>query len=336
MIVGTVERKDGNLVELSTVAEATDFLARLLRGDVPEESLPDDVVFSGELSELKIEIEGADYHSTITGNLARGIWELQQEVYRAAAHSLYGIDTIKKLPKSDLESYNLVFEVDEGCSKLVASLERMVGHLKDGINGMDSLHRLILLVSVPLIVAGGIGLTWAKLASIDAELQLQLEQEKTAQMRIVKDAAQQVPTVSRWIDASTNGAKSIAKAAYDAERLEIGQEAATAAEISEINRRASREIPDEFNVLGYFRVMRIAAPTSDGLVRLDLSGNGEEFSALIDLNSTKHPVSEDQKIALFLAPKDGKRLFMNVRLKKASDGIREAIVEGFPNPQTSN
>ncbi|MFU2050562.1 hypothetical protein [Bordetella hinzii] len=321
----------GEVAVLRSQEEALQFLQTLLDQNTSDDQLPEDVDIQGELASMLIEIEGANYHSSITGNLSRGLWELQQEIYRAVASTLHGAPNIKRLTKEELQDYNLVIDVEDGCSKLVADVKDIVGHLKDAVNSMESRHKLIFLVTLVVTMTAGTGLTWVKNNEISADKTVRMEKEKTAQMEVVRKAAQEVPALERWVQASENGARSIAKSVSDADSLSIGNESLNKQEIAEVNQRAAKEVSDVFKLTGYFRVTSITEPTSEGVVRVGLSGNGEEFLAYMNLRDENNPIPDAKSNAVFLAPKHSTRVYMEVKVKRASDGIREAFIVGLPD-----
>lgn len=61
---------------------------------------------------VHMKIYGSKFNDSITGQVARGLWEFQREIYRAVAFTLYGQASIKKLTKEDLEKYNLIFKLN--------------------------------------------------------------------------------------------------------------------------------------------------------------------------------------------------------------------------------
>jgi len=329
------------ITAIDTHEDAVLLLRRLLDRTVADEELPEDVQFGGEVASLLIEVEGQNYHASLTGSLSRGLWEMQQEVYRAVALTLHGSPSIKRLTKEELQDYNLVIGVEDGCTRFIADIRDIVGHLKDGVNSMESRHRLILYISIVVILAAGIGLTKLKsddiglrgaerLADIEAKKSIELAKIQLEQLEIVRKAAQQVPAVERWLEASEQSAKAIAKSVIDAESVSIGRERLDKQEIAEINQRSSREVPDVFIMTGYFRVTSTTEPTADGIVRVGLAGSGEEFIAYLNLADEAHPISDEDSNAIFLAPKHGTRIYMSLKVKRASDGIREAFVLAVP------
>ena len=72
---------------------------------------------------LVVVIEGDHAPGSIDYLVAQSIAQLQQIVYRIAAHSLYGESaSVKNLSEKDLEAFKLTFKVDAGSTHLSAKL----------------------------------------------------------------------------------------------------------------------------------------------------------------------------------------------------------------------
>jgi hypothetical protein len=311
---------------LSTVEEAITFLSQLLATPESDDEAALPVVeLAGELTTLRIEVEGGNYHSSVTGNLSRGLWELQQEVYRAAARSLYGIASIRKLSKEDLEAYNLVFDVKDGSSDIVADIKEILGHLKDGINSMSEMKRLILYIGVAVIVTSGVGYAYVKARDIDAQKDVQLAEQTTAQMEVVRKAAQIQPDLLRWRDAAEAGARSVTKGASDATSIRIGREVASREEIQEINRRAPRTpsgteiIEDEFRVI-------VTKDTDSQIRNVHLSRAGLELVAIMD----ESQFEEEQLNEFWDAVRYRKPITLSVAVKTAGETYKNAVIIDIP------
>lgn len=315
-----------NTLTLSTQEDAFSFLKKLINNEISDEELPDDIEVTGTLASVLIEIDGDNYHSSVTGTLARGLWEYQQEIYRAIAHTLYGSADIRKLTKTQLQEYNIVIDVEDGCSKLIAHTKDILAYLKEGINTMESKHRLIFYVAVPLILTTGIGLTTVLYHDTTTRGRVELEQEKTAQMQVVKEAAHDVPLLQHWVDSSERGARSIVKGVPDAHSFQMGNEKINNQEITTINQRASKEIPEEYTLSGYFKITSTTEPTSTGVVRSGLSGNGDEFTASLAMSNPDTPFSDEKINEIFLAPKNGNRILLKIKIKRTSEGIKSAEI----------
>ena len=64
---------------------------------------------AGEFFQLKIKVDGARYHSSIPGELARGLWQFQEALYKAVAFSLHGVEDIRKLTAEQREDFEPMF-----------------------------------------------------------------------------------------------------------------------------------------------------------------------------------------------------------------------------------
>lgn len=349
---------DGQRLKIRSVEEALSLLEKLERSDFSfTEKDYENLELSGEIVELAIEIDGPNFHGTITGGLARGLWYYQKEIYKAVAFAIYNNDNYGKIPKQELKNYTLVFDVEDGSTDLLAKILDIGKSLVDkAMDGMTPKERAALLLKILLGLGGFAAIAYvANGFSEDYfshKTAVQTEQYKTAQMgaaaeveatriraeierdRIQADLVASVvgssPVASRFNRATAEGLKSIAKHSPEASALKVGSVELDRSQIEELNQRSAREVPDIFNIVGFYRITSTTEPTSDGLVRVGLAGNGDEFVAYMSLNDEALPITDDQSNAVFLAPKTGARLYINVRMKKASDGIREAFIESFP------
>lgn len=254
---------------LSSVVEAIQFLEAYQDSD---SDLPD-VNFAGELAVFTANIEGKNYNSTVPAELARGLWEFQVELYRAVAFALYGIDDIRKLTTEQRAAFQLVFEVSQGSTDLMAPLKAFFEKLGDGFGTMDSKHKTITLVALALVLATAWGATHiidtqteakkeeikakTEIARIEtsARSEIDKEREKTAQFELFNHATQQDAVIARFTKATEEGTKAIIKAASDATKIRVGQVVFSRADIQEVNQRAAKEraeakiLDDEFSIV---------------------------------------------------------------------------------------
>lgn len=355
----SAEQPDGRGINVETVAEALDLIGRLETEDFGfTEKDYEDLQLSGEVAALIIGIEGPNFHGTITGGLARGLWHYQKEIYKAAAYAIYNSDNYGRIPRHELKDYTLVFEVKDGSTDLIAKVIDVGKALVEKcMDGMTPKEKASLLLKIVLGLAG-IGATYLVASNLSedyfshktyvrneelraaqadtnleaelARLQAEIERDRI-QSKLITDVLDSSSISKRINEATAEGTKAIAKYSPEATSIRVGAEKLDREQIEELNQRASREVPDMFNIVGYYRVTSTTERTPDGLVRVGLSGNGDDFVAYMNLNDEEHPITDEQSDAVFLAPKTGKKLYMNVRVKRASDGIREATIESFPS-----
>ncbi|MGF7466502.1 hypothetical protein ACQZFR_04725 [Alcaligenes nematophilus] len=312
---------------------------------------------TGEIATLFIGIDGPNFHGTITGGLARGLWHYQKEIYKAVAYAIYNNDNYGRIPRNELKNYTLVFEVNEGSTELIAKVIDIGKSLVEkAMDGLTSKEKAAFLLKIMLGFAGVGALTYVasnlsedyfthkttvqteELRTRQAEAAQETEQARLEaeiqrdriQADLIESVINSDPVSKRIQSATAEGAKAIAKYNPEATKLQVGQEMLDREQIEELNQRSAREIPDMFNIVGFYRVTSTTEPTAEGFVRVGLAGNGDEFVALMNLRDEDQPFSEEQINAVFLAPKTGERIHMNVRVKRAADGIKEAYIEGFP------
>lgn len=103
---------------ISTVEEALAYI----QSEHPEDEA---IAIGGVLAAFHAHIDGKNYHTSVPAGLARGLWELQEELYRAVAFALYGEESYKRLTEEQKEKFELVFQVSEGSSDLLAPLENL-------------------------------------------------------------------------------------------------------------------------------------------------------------------------------------------------------------------
>ncbi|ATQ78607.1 hypothetical protein CR152_31880 [Massilia violaceinigra] len=283
------------MVELNSVEEALDFL----KSDASLPTDVSDVKFGGELTQFRVLIEGKKYHSTVPAALARGLWDFQEELYRAVAFALYGEDNIRRLTDEQKAYFELVFHVAEGSSDLIASLEGFFDKLADGFQNMDSSHKMKTLIAVVLTVAVVWGATnivetWAETKQHEVTTAAEVkgkeiavaqttaeEAAKTAQFQLIGQIAKDNAVVGRFAKATEEGTRSIIKGAADADNIKIGRTNFNRSEINEVNQRAAKERATAGLSRGDYQVIRAEARVG-GITRFWLQDErGQEFSATV-------------------------------------------------------
>ena len=314
------------VVKLSSLEDALDYLAAYA-GD--KETEAPDVEFDGELSQLKIDIEGDRFHASVPGELARGLWEYQEGLYKAVAFALYGAEDIRRLTVAQRREFELVFKVAEGSTDLIAPLKVFLKKLGEGFFTMESKHKAYVLVAIAVVVATGWGAAHiiesqssVKKDEIRATLVTQQEQEKTKHFEVRGRVAMANNVVSTFSKASEEGARSIVRSVPDARNVRVGRTNIDRNEIEEVNQRVSKEkatadiIQEDFRVFGAYA--RDASATKYILARKD----GTEFSVLVSHDD--HAPADLEKI--WSAARDRKPISMEVNLTLIRGVIRTAQI----------
>ena len=272
------------MITLNTVEEAIACLVRLQHGeDVGK------VEFAGELASVRIKIDGEKYHATVPGELARGIWLFQKEVYEAAAFALTGQSDIRKLTSEQRSDLELVFKVEEGSSDFWAALGGLFERLGDGFKNMDDAHKTRTLILIALIVAGGYG--FGKGADVFRDIRKEQENTRateiretaqTEQMKVFADAIAQSKVAQKFDHAMTNGVRDIVRSAPDATEIKAGRTVIDAEDIQELNKRASRVTPTADVLDMQFRIFKVDV-RDVGIAKYVLAGPGTgEFVATLN------------------------------------------------------
>lgn len=311
-------------VTLSSVHEATELLSRLLTDENFEP--PSQITLADELANLRICIDGARYDRTVPGTLARGIWELQQEIYRAVAHTIIGADNFRRI-SGNIEDYTLVFRVEPGSTELSAILQNLLDTMSGAIASMDSRHKAITLIGIAVVLVSGYGLVSILTNHQDNQARIALEQERTRQFQVIAEAARQVPTIHRWQDAAAKGAKSVVKSASDADSIRIGSASVNKEQIKDINARAARESAETEAVTGEFRVIQIRRQDS-GLCRFTLVSANGEIPAVLDQDAFETA----QINHLWQAAQHDVPVALELQITRIGDSVKRAWVSDIPMP----
>lgn len=311
---------------LSTLEDALAYLAEY-SGDKEQDS--PDIVFAGELAEIRVDISGERYHSSIPAELARGLWEYQEAMYKAVAFALYGVEDIRRLTQAQRMEFELVFRVGEGSTDIFAALSDFLGKLGGGFLTMDSKHKAYVLVAIAVVLTSGWAATTIaesqsaiKKEEIKAQTTIQQEHEKTRQFEVLAKIATTNAVVNTFSKASEEGAKAVVRSVPDAKEVKIGRVKISRSDIEEVNARASKEkataeiIQDDFRVFGAYA--RDASATKYILAGRD----GTEFSVVV--SHEDHTAAELDKI--WAAARDRKPLSLEVNLTLIRGAVKTAQI----------
>ncbi|GGC01072.1 hypothetical protein GCM10007205_07950 [Oxalicibacterium flavum] len=275
-------RNDNQAELISTIDEALLKISDGAKFDVP-------LVFTGELSEWTAHIEGTKYDSSIPAELARGLWEFQEQLYRAAAFALYGSDDIRKLTGEQRIDFQLIFNVNEGSTSITAVITGFLEKLAEGMTSMDSIDKRKTIITVALIIAIGWGaititetLADVKKAEIAAQIAIDGNQQETARLQEFSKLAEKNQVAARFSKASEEGTRAIVKGASDAAEIKIGRITFDSEEIQEINQRAAKEKADAKIISNDFVIVRMEFRESATKIWLASAETGEFSITILD------------------------------------------------------
>lgn len=272
------------MVVLKNIAEARALLEGL---KVASTDVDLDLRFEGDLEYIRIHIAGDDFHGSITGELSRGLASYQDEIYRAAKFAIYGKEGRIQLTVEQRAAFELVIEVREGSSGLMAPVNKIAEGLAAGLANMDPTTLAIVTVTVVLILVGGrvaskvwdgIQETKQKKDALDAA-QLQAETSAKHAEKVAEEMTIMAATLvkghggkvlRRFEDAQSEGVKNIVRSVPSATAVDFAGVTFSAEDIKELRRRSPRASAEHAEVLGAFKVY---ADTNRSPIRLTLAGD---------------------------------------------------------------
>jgi len=311
-------------VELSSIEQALDYLEKLETGqnlDAP--------VFGEKLSTLCIRVEGARYHASISGELARGLWHVQEAIYSAAAYALTGHEDIRKLTTEQRLALDLVFEVEEGSTAFKAALKELFGKIGEGFINMDAQTKSRTIIVVALVVAGGFCIGGSLDVSRDirkdkikAQQNIDIQKQMIRQMEVFMNAMAQSPIAQKFDQAITEGARAIVRSAPDATSIDIGHTHIDAEKIQELNKRAPRvsTVPEVLDM--DFRIYKVDM-REPGIAKyvLAASGTGEFVAMLNEAN-----FSEGDLTRVLEAVQKRESIRLEVLIARSKGEVRSAQI----------
>jgi len=301
---------------ISTLDEALAFLAS------PDYDAT--IELTGALVQLHIEVDGARYHSTMPGELARGIWDLQEALYKAAAFALTGSDDIRRLSAPQRQQLELVFVVKDGSTDLLASLQGFFTALGEGFKTMDDRTKAKTLIAIAAIVTGYLwgdslleGYFTQQGRLLDAQTRQALDEGENERLKIVRDMIAEQRTVARFDEAMDAGARAIARGAQDASSLRIGPQQIDSAQIQYVNQRAARVPSTSVTVTESFAVFQADTHSHESTRYMLGRPDGSEFAVTV----IHEAFSADDLEKLWTAARQRQRIELEVTITTNKDGV---------------
>ena len=325
---------------LSTMSEAMVYLdegaARAL-GDMKVE-------FSGELKTLEIEIEGALFDGRLTGEVARGLSELQDELYRAARYAITGKEgRDSRLTKSQKESLDLHIDVRKNCTLIkIDAGEFANGLLKilgDSAANMTPAQITGLVIGVVLVLTVG----WigkhavlehfkAKTSAIDQAGETErLKAATDAPVRVVEKLAEIMKTDARlkhFGDATAKGLTDVAVRATGATSVRLGRVELDQDDLANLTKRSPKMMSESLDETGYFRIMHVDASSEP--FKLTLSGDVITGEFEVEYEPADFTPEQDEKI--WAAAKTRGLIWLSVKAVQLRDKIKGAVLVDIEPP----
>lgn len=228
------------------------------------------------LQGLDVVIEGQQLSGNIDYQVAQAIVQLQQIVYRIAAHTLYGENaTIKNLGDEELDRYRLSFSIAPGCTHISARLaEKFLELLNAVFENMTPGHKITLAAILAGSFLGYYGITSYEdyLKNVNQEqVRLKISQEETRRLDLI---------LSHVHESGDEASTAFAKSVKGADNLRFGAREFSTQELSEIQKRTPRSSVEWITEPGAFVVLSLDCTKPDVIwtVLIDTE-TGEQFKA---------------------------------------------------------
>lgn len=288
---------------------------------------------------VHIKLYGSKFSNSLTGQAARGLWEFQQEIYRAVAYTLYGQASIKKLTKEDLENYNLVFTINEGSTEVNALLEKFLEFLQEELKGMNPAEKIITLVAIVAIITYGFVTYSLESQRISSTTQISLEQERnkieeikekehTRHLELMAQVKMQTHIATVWEESVREGVKSIAKSLEEEDSMDFGQYHIPKESIKQLKQKAPKSLPDEDTITDIFTLYGFRE-ISKGEILFEIRGASGEYSVLADQDS----FTEEELKYLTHTAADIRPLKMTIKLIMIREKVKAAYISNFEKQQ---
>lgn len=328
------------MVTLRTIEDA---LAHVVLLQESPQTADTALKFEGDLEFIRFVFEGPGFKHAVPGDLAKGLSIYQDEIYRAAKAALYGMDGRFQLSSEQRKAFELVFQVNDGCTELLAHVGKLVEALAQGITGMDPTTLAIVVVLVVLVLVGGyVALKIHE--NVQTTKQKQIEEDgrnsaieqvvdmgksmAQAQVEALRAQVQQnrFAVVRRFEDAQETGVKEILKSVPQATEVEVNGVAFDQDDIKEIRRRAKRSKSEYDETVASCMVY---ADTYQQPIRLTLSS--PEFANEVKAD-WPDDVDEGKTAMLWHAIKTKERIFLAVGITIINGKLKSAVILDVVSP----
>lgn len=318
-------------VVLSSVEDAIGFLQ-----SAPDEEI--DITFSGELKTLEIEIEGALFKGELTGELARGIVELQDQLYRAAAFAIKEKEGRQgRLTKAQREAIELKVDVEKGCTLVKIDAGNFAGGLlkilsEHAANMTPAQITLLAVGAVAFVAVGWLG-KHAIIEYFKAKTAVAAGTQETERLKAAVDAnvriAEEMASIAgnnqkvqKFADATATGLTEIVARATNATSVKVGRVELDEEQLAALRKRAPKMKADALHEIGDFRVIHV---NGEGhTFKLTLVGNAIPSEFDVEYDQTEF--SGTKNAALWAAIRSKAEICLEVTAVQLRDKVKGAVL----------
>lgn len=319
---------------ITTINTLEDVLSILRSGD-------DEATYalSEEFKTLKIKVGGERYHSSIPAELARGLWQFQEALYKAVAFSIHGVEDIRKLTTEQREDFELNFKVQEGSTEILASIGKFIEKLGDGISTMSSKDKKQTILLISALLAGAFLTNSylnhdAEVTKVKADVQKvrlgKEEHENTIQAfaSLVGDNDK----ARAFQKAVEEGGQAVVKGADDATSVEVPGKKYTRNDIEDLTQRAPREPAKSESDIRKYKIVTINTKSAD-IIKLGLVDVASDDE--IPVNFIRDDMTMDDINAIWAAAKSGDEITLEVSKNYRKDTLVLATILSVRRPEAA-
>lgn len=316
---------------LNTVEEALEFFEHIISN--PNET-PKKIIFEGELKQLEIEIDGPSFHGDLTGELARGLAEFQDEIYRAAAFSINGAQGRHgRLTAAQKQSVELTINVNKGCTLVKIDMGKFSDGLFKLLGDMSNTQLTVLVgIATVTLVIGWLGKAW-----IGEHFKTKRENEAGVQesarmgaavgsnVEIVDRFAKLLavsPATERFGEASANGVRAIAARATGATSIKFGRTELDEEALENLNKRAPRSSAEQINEIGNFNILHVDGSATP--FKLTVMGDAIPGEFTLEFDETEF--SLEQVNAVWKAFRSRATVELEIKAVQLHDKVKGAVL----------
>lgn len=309
---------------ISTFDDALSFLQARDASTAPTEG---GFKLTGDVTTLRIKVEGSRYAGTVPAELARGLWEFQEAIYKATAFALYGSYDQRKLTLEQHDRFELVFEITQSSTGISAKFDKIIEAIAEAIKDMESKDKLHLLIVIALLIAGayvareGIqAYTSTHQATTEATARGELDRQHTRHLELMADVVKNDQRAKRFSDAAEEGTRALLRGVPDATQLTIGKNTFDSDQIRDANQRAPKTRSSAEVIQEQFLVYAMETRSSSSTKYVLARPNGTEFPVTVDHES----FTPQELEKLWHAAKDRSKILLEVNLTLNKGAIRSA------------
>ncbi len=291
---------------------------------------PFEVDFSqSEWAKIHITYDGERFHSSLTPSAMTGLIQLQAGLYRSAAVILKGSSDARLLTHLERSSLELSFKISEGSAETEGEGKGFLSTLVEGLETMDSRHKLIAVLVLGLTFFGEKGFEAYLAESGKSGAVLSVMKHDEEHEKLLTQALKSKPAAEVHQEAS-NAFDSVVRHSGDVESLTVQGTTLEREDLDKLKstaRRVSRNVTyDEL-----FNIVNVDPSAEEGFeIEVQSVETGESFKAVL----YDSMASDAMKTAIRKAEWSKKPVRLIIAARLLGDKVVEARITKATNPRS--